>query len=167
MIARLGPEYILNQHGRHILLSASHSHMCKSWFIAARSICNKYNLPDPLLVLQSPSTPSKWKRLCKSKVIDWWEHRLRGEADILPSLEFFKTRYMSLSSPHPIWLSAGSPYEVGKAVVAARMLSGRYPTDLLSKHWTYDNPEGFCRLPGCLNLVGNLGHYTPSLLCPV
>ena len=71
---------------------------------------------------------------------------------------------MSLSFPHPIWTSAGSPYEVGKAVIAARMLSGRYRTDTLSKHWTRDNPEGYCRLPGCSNQEGNLVHIL--LHCP-
>ena len=63
-----------------------------------------------------------------------------------------------LSTPHPIWTSAGSPYEVGKAFIAARMLSGRYRTDYLARHWTKTNPDGLCRLPGCSNEVGNLEH---------
>ena len=71
---------------------------------------------------------------------------------------------MSLSAPYPIWTSAGSPYEVGKAVIAARMLSGRYRTDSLTKHWIRENPEGHCRLPGCSNQVGDLDHIL--LRCP-
>ena len=71
---------------------------------------------------------------------------------------------MSLSHPHPLWTHAGSPFEVGKAVIAARMLSGRYRTDQLSKHWTRDNPNGLCRLPGCNNQEGNLCHILLS--CP-
>ena len=65
---------------------------------------------------------------------------------------------MSLSIPHPHWLHAGSPFEVRKAVIACRMLSGRYRTDRLSRHWTKDNPNGYCRLPGCHDQVGDLQH---------
>ena len=59
---------------------------------------------------------------------------------------------------------AGSPYEVGKAVIAARMLSGRYRTDSLTRHWTKTNPDGLCRLPGCDNQEGDLEHIL--LHCP-
>ena len=121
-------------------------------------LTNKYNLPDPLLVLQYLPTYSHWKNVCKSKVIDWFEKHLRAEASLLPSLLFFQPSFMSLTSPHPLWLNAGSPFEVSKAVVVARMLSGRYRTDRLTRHWNKDNPHGFCRLPGCLHEEGNLAH---------
>ena len=65
---------------------------------------------------------------------------------------------MSLTSLHPLWLNAGSPFEVSKAVVVARMISGRYRTDSLARYWTKDNPNGYCRLPGCLLEEGKLGH---------
>ena len=71
---------------------------------------------------------------------------------------------MSLSSPHRIWTSAHSPYEVSKAAIAARMLSGRYRTDRLSRYWVPDNPDGLCRLPGCSGQEGNLEHIL--LHCP-
>ena len=158
MIARLGPENILHNHGRFILLSAKEDQPCKSWFLELRVLCLQYSLPDPLIVLQSPLSKLRWKHLCKSKVVDWWEQKLRGEADLLPSLQHFKPAYMSLSSPHPLWSCAGSPYEVGKAVIAARMLSGRYKTDRLTRHWTKTNPDGLCRLPGCENKEGSLEH---------
>ena len=109
MIARLGPLNILHSHGRHILLSAKGDVPCKSWFLLVRTLCQQYNLPDPLLTLQSPPPANTWKRLCKSKVIDWWEVKLRGEADHLPSLLHFKPAFMSLSSPHRSWAIAHSP----------------------------------------------------------
>ena len=56
---------------------------------------------------------------------------------------------MSLTKPHPIWSSFGSnPFQCHKAVITARMLSGRYLTDHLQRHWTV-NSEGFCLLPAC------------------
>ena len=135
-------------------------------FYLVRTLSQKYNLPNPLLILQTPPTKYYWKSLCRSKVVDWHEQKLRSEGDLLPSLQFFKPAFMSLSSPHPIWTCANSPYEVSKAVVASRMLSGRYRTDRLSRHWTSDNPDGLCRLPGCTNQEGNLTHillYCPAL----
>ena len=166
MIARLGPENILHQHGRHVLLNLGTSLGGKSWFAEIRSVCQQYCLPDPLLTLQSPPTHYHWKSLTKLKVLDYWQVKLRGEADHLLSLEYFKPSFMSLSVPHPIWTSAGSPFEVSKAVVSARMLSGRYRTDLLTRHWSRSNPEGLCQLPGCDGEVGTLQHillYCPAL----
>ena len=45
-----------------------------------------------------------------------------------------------------------------KAGIVARMLSGRYRTDRLTRHWNSDNPQGLCRLPECTNQEGDLAH---------
>ena len=65
MIARLGPDNLLNKHGRDVLLSTNLS--SKSWFLSVRQLSNRYHLPDPLKILQSKHY---WKSICKSKVID-------------------------------------------------------------------------------------------------
>ena len=73
---------------------------------------------------------------------------------------------MSLTKPHPIWSSCGSnPFECHKAVIASRMLSGRYLTDKLQRHWT-ENKSGFCLLPACesSDADGTLEHLL--LFCP-
>ena len=164
MVARLGPGNVLHHHGRTVLLSRSAS---RSWFVAVRSVCLQYALPDPLLVLQTPPTKETWKRLTKSKVIDYWEVKLRAQSAILPSLEYFHPEYMSLRAPHPMFLAAHSPFEVRKAIVVARMLSGRYRTDRLARHWSQTNPSGSCQLPGCTGTeLGDLPHillYCPAL----
>ena len=42
---------------------------------------------------------------------------------------------MSLSKPHPLWTScSNNSYEVSRAVVQARILSGRYKTDRLTRY---------------------------------
>ena len=82
--------------------------------------------------------------MIKKKILDYWEKKLRSDALNLPSLKYFHPHYYSLSSPHPLWTTAGSsPYEVKKAVVQARMLSGRYRTEMLRRHWS-ENKEGHC-----------------------
>ena len=72
---------------------------------------------------------------------------------------------MSLRSAHTLGTTAGSnSFEVSKAIVQAQMLSGRYPTDYLSRHWT--NRDGSCSLPSCrdMNTPGTLEHLLLS--CP-
>ena len=67
---------------------------------------------------------------------------------------------MFLTRPHQLWTSCDSnPYEVHKAIIQAQMLSGRYPTDRLSRQW---NPIGssFCSIPSCnMSVIGCLKHY--------
>jgi hypothetical protein len=159
MIANLGPEHILHKHGSFVL--SDHTSNSKfSWFRQVRTLCHRYSLPDPLYILQVPPSKEPFKRLAKQHVIDWWNVKLRTEADPvnLPSLEHFRPHYMSLSSPHPIWTSArSSPYEIRKATVQARMLSGRYRTCWLRRHWSGDS-TGFCRVPGCSGVPGTLKH---------
>ena len=111
MLVRLGEHSILQKHDRNVLLSVK----SRSWFHHIRLIAQQYNLPDPLFILQTPPTKEAWKRLYKAKIISWWEKRLRGEADILSSLPYFRPSYMSLSSSHPVWTMAETPYEVSKA----------------------------------------------------
>ena len=83
---------------------------------------------------------------------------MRLEAAPLDSLFLFRPNFMSLSRPHPIWTSAGSSnYEVKKATVQARMLSGRYRTCWLRRHWSGD-PTGSCQVPDCDGQPGTLLH---------
>ena len=72
---------------------------------------------------------------------------------------------MSLTTPHLIWSTCGSnPYEVHKAVIQAKMLSGRYVTDKLSRYWT-QNKAGICSIPTCTGQdIGSLEHLL--LFCP-
>ena len=57
---------------------------------------------------------------------------------------------MSLTKPHPLWTTTGgNPHEVAKAVQQARLLSGRYRTNALMKHWN-QSYTGQCSAPGCV-----------------
>ena len=155
MIARLGPAHILFKHGQHMLTAEqSNSH---SWFAQVRELSGQYSLPDPLQTLLYPPSKAAMKRMTKLKILDWWQTLLRAKAASLDSLSRFHADFMSLSTPHPIWTSAGSsPFEVKKATVQARMLGGRYRTCWLVRHWSDTN--GSCRIPGCSGDPGILPH---------
>ena len=157
MVARL-PENVLNKHAHNILTSAKPSAF--SWFQQIRDLCIQYKLPHPLSILQNPVRKQTYNKLVKSKVTDYWEQKLRYQATSLTSAPYFKPGYLSLSKPHPMLFACGSnPFECNKAVITARMLSGRYPTDKLQRHWS-QNQSGFCLLPECAQSesLGTLEH---------
>lgn len=146
MIARSEATSILQKIGRSSLLNTSNNRNKYSWFFRVRLVAYQYSLPDPLLVLQEPMEKAKWKSLCRSKVISYWEQKLREESDNLTSLKFFSPQYMSLREPHPLWQYPESGYEVSKAATVALMLSDRYSSDYHARHWSRTNPSGFCQL---------------------
>ena len=148
MISRL-PGSLLHEHAVRMLTVSKPSSM--SWFLQIRDICLQYSLPHPLSLLQNPPTKSTFKHLVKSKVLDYWETKLRLKAAPMRSLQFFKPEYMSLSRAHPIWTtSKNNPYETNKAIIQARFLSGRYRTESLCRFWS-DNTVGVCLLHSCVN----------------
>ena len=162
MICQL-KDSVLYKTSEYQLTSSKHSN--GSWIMQIRELCLQYRLPSPLSLLQSPLPKQRFKSLVKSLVLDYWEMKLRADAQPLDSLQYFNPKFMSLIRPHPIWTTCGSnPYEVNKAVIQARMLSGRYITDQLARHWTR-NTAGTCQLEGCSpQAIGSLEHIL--LQCP-
>ena len=66
--------------------------------------------------------------------------------------------FSDLTSCHfPLPIQSGHLQEIRKATVQARMLSGRYRTCWLRRHWSGD-PTGNCRVPGCSGVPGTLQH---------
>ena len=86
------------------------------------------------------------KRLFRSKVLDYWQTKLRSASSNLSSLAYFKPEFMSLARPHPIWTTCGNnSYEVTKAIIQAKFLSGRYRTEKLTRHFASEN-NGLCSI---------------------
>ena len=96
MICRL-QKNIIHEHAVNIYTSATI--VKKSWFLNIRELCLLYSLPHPLNLLNHPMKKEHYKKLVKSRVIDYWEKILRSEAASLNSLTFFKPKYMSLTTP--------------------------------------------------------------------
>ena len=159
MICRLTNDP-LNLHARHTLAFSKPS--TKSWFHQVREICLQYSLPHPLSLLDDPPKKEQFKKLTKSRVHDFWECKLRKDASSLPSLKYFRPTFMSLDKPHPLWTTAGSsPYEVNKACIQAKMMSGRYRTEKLCRFWS-NNKEGFCLSPSCDSIPEDIEHILSS-----
>ena len=147
MISRLDPGNILRRLAVVTLSTSKRS--SRSWFLQVRDLCAKYSITDPLAILSNPPTKYSFNRTAKSKIVDFWEKKLRSDAALLSSLNYFKAEFYSLAKPHPIWTTAGNnPHEAEKACCQARMISGRFRTCWLARHWSGD-PSGSCSLPTC------------------
>ena len=137
----------------------------KSWIYQIRELSLQYSLPEPLQQLQFPLTKVAFKRLIKKKVISYWEHLLRAEAadPRYSSLLFFNPKFMSLTTPHPLWTTSGSsPSKIAMATIQAQMISGRYRSESLCRHWS-KNKGGFCLLsPSCSNIIEDVPHILSS-----
>ena len=162
MICRL-PNSILHKHAINIFSSQTISP--HSWFHQIRDHCLAYGLPHPLKLLTSPLKKDRFKKMIKSRVIDYWEKTLRAEAEPLLSLTYLKPSFMSLTKTHPLWSTAGcSPSKVAMATIQARMVSGRYRTEYLCRHWS-SNKTGVCLLSEqCKTSIEDLPHIL--CLCP-
>ena len=166
MIIRL-PNNILHQHARNIFEARTISP--KSWFQQIRDLCLLYGLPHPLSLLKSQPTKETFKLLVKKKVVDFWESELRLQAKSLKSLKYFNADFMSLTSIHPLFLTAGrSPYKVAMATTQAVMLSGRYPCDSLLRHFSSKisgicESSATCRDNGVIDDIEHIIQSCPAL----
>ena len=151
----------LYDHAKHILLTAKNS--AKSWFLQIRELCLMYGLDHPLKLLSWPPSKSSFKQLVKKNVSMHWENLLQAEAAELPSLRFFMASYCSVMLPHIVWTTARTSFESRKATILARMKSGRFRSEYLTRHWS-NNQQGLCLAVTCDHVVGDLEHMLVN--CP-
>ena len=161
MVALLGPENTLYQHAVYVL----HHCVPNSWFSSLRQTADQYCLPDPLQILVSPPPKLAFKAKVKSTIKGYWHDTLVRQASSLPSLCYLRLHILPLGAgPHPVWWTCGSSSSaVRAATVQAKMLSGRYRSCWLRRHWTGES--GACRLPDCGQVPGDVAHLL-SAECP-
>ena len=161
MLARQGKTAILHRIATSILTNPVISYYASRhlWFLQVKRLCLQYALPDPLDILASPPSRSEWKRLVNRQVQTYWREKILAQAAALPSISHLRSTHLSLSSPSPlISLCKSSQHEIRKLTVQLRMLSGRYRTCWLRRHWS-GNISGNCEVPGCSpGTPGTLAH---------
>ena len=55
-------------------------------------------------------------------------------------------------------MTGNIPHEVSKAVIQARLLSGKYRFERFKRHYSNDNPEGLCSLNMCQGVNAHEGN---------
>ena len=154
MVALLGPSSILYRHGIYVL----HHSIKNSWFSQVRELSNQYSLPDPIQILISPPPKRSFKTNVKNSITSFWRASLISEAEPLTSLRYMRLHFLPLGrGAHPLWWTcSSSSSSVRSATVMAKMISGRYRSCWLRRHWTEES--GGCRLPGCGQVPGDTAH---------
>ena len=113
----------------------------------------------------SPPTKLQFKGKVKSAIKEYWHAALVRQAASLPSLRYLRLPFLHLGAgPHPVWWTCGSSSSaVRAATVQIKMLSGRYRSCWLRRHWTGE--PGVFRLPGCGQVPSDVAHLL-SAECP-
>ena len=157
MITRMPESNILHKHAKNVYNCTTLT--SKSWFHRIRELCLLYQLPHPSELMENPAPKDAFKTLVKKRVVDHWENKLRIDAAKLKSLEHFHPQFMSLSSPHPIWVTAASsPTKVVMASIQSLLISGRYRTQSLCSHWS-ENNSGICKLSETCQIEEDITHF--------
>ena len=82
----------------------------------------------------------------------------------LQSLKYFKPEFYSLTRAHYIWTTtSGFPFETSKSTVLARMISGRFRSEMFCRRFS-NNSHGYCLSPYCHNVAGTMEHILVT--CP-
>ena len=162
MICRM-PNDPLNKHGSYVLTNCKKS--SKSWFFQILDICNMYGLDHPLCYLEMPPNKLQFRNQVKTLVTNYWHFQLTEECKGLKSLKYFRPELYSLTKPHYMWsTTSGKPYETSKVTIQARMLSGRFRSEMFCRHFSSSNREGYCTANTCTKILGTLEHILVT--CP-
>lgn len=99
----------------------------KSWFVMAKLLLEKYDLPSIYDVLDEPPEKTAWKNLVSDAINSYWNEELRKDATNKTSLKYLNTENLEIGSPHPVWYTLSvDPREIEMAAVKARLLTGTY-----------------------------------------
>ena len=119
----------------------------RTWSNYIRKICKKYELPDPLTLLQSDTeSKSSWKHKVKRAVVSYHDNILRGNASTNSKMTYLNVSNRSVSGPpHPVLSNVVAANDVIKLRVQVRFLTGDYLTYSLNhSHGNGKSPH--CRL---------------------
>ena len=113
---------------KYILMMSTEKSL--TWSVHLRLIFRKYNLPDPLSLLESEVWPKlKWKELTKTRVQAYHEQLLREKARQNSKMEYLNVELTGLTGrSHPILSGVNTAREVEKLRPAVKMLAGDYLT---------------------------------------
>ena len=101
--------------------------MCQTnsttWSNHLRLICQQYQLPCPLQLLQSPAwSKEQWTSYVKTKITIWHENNLRSASRTNSKMLYLNTDLLGLSGrPHPALLNISCTQDVKKATHASQI----------------------------------------------
>ena len=112
-----------------------------------RKICQKYNISDPLTLLQStPESKLTWSNRTKKAITSHHDNILHQNASTNSKMEYLNVTNLSVNGPpHPVLRNVVAASDVIKLRVQVKFLAGDYLTYSLShSHGNGKSPH--CRL---------------------
>ena len=102
-----------------------------TWANHIKIICQKYDLPSPLYLLQEPAWPKQvWNSWVKTKIITWHEKSLRNKAKNNSKMKYLNVQLHGLSGrPHPALLRILSTQDSKKLRLHLKFLTSDYITN--------------------------------------
>ena len=102
-----------------------------TWSAHLRNLCLKYNLPDPLKLLESNDVwpKTKWITEIKTKITIYHEKELRQQAALNSKMVYLNVQLQGLSGcPHPVLQNINNMQEVKKLRIHLKFLTGDFLT---------------------------------------
>ena len=120
------PQTKLFQIVKYILMMTDNTSV--TWTAHVRILCLKYQLPDPLKLLDGTLWPKeRWKKHIESKILAYHEADLRAKAQKNTKLTFLNVQLRGLSGRcHPVLAGVNTTQDVVKLRPHLKMLAGDY-----------------------------------------
>ena len=111
---------------RYILMMSDNTSL--TWAAHVRLLCLKYQLPDPLALLDSNLwSKDRWKKHTETKILAFHEAELRSRARANSKLKFLNVQIRGLSGRHhPVLTGVNTTRDVVKLRPHIKMLAGDY-----------------------------------------
>ncbi|KAK3098774.1 hypothetical protein FSP39_022998 [Pinctada imbricata] len=134
-----------------------------SWFIYAKSILERYDLPSIYDLSESPPAKTEWNALIRKKVVTTWIDKVTTEAKSKSTLRHLCKAPYKKGTVHNLWRYASDDtIAVKKAGVKAKLVTGSYTLQADHARFYQNDRSTTCTL--CHNGVEDLYHFL--LLCP-
>ena len=98
----------------------------RSWVLQTQATLRKYGLDHIISIMHEPPSKEAWKEKIHKAIATFWSKKIQEEASEYSSLRFLPHSF-NPNSPHTVWESTTTdPYDVRRATIKARILSGSY-----------------------------------------
>ena len=138
------PETLAFKVVRYILVHAEENSRC--WGIFIRHLTRRYNLPDPLTLLDSnPPSKGSWKSTCSAAIYSFHENDLQTKASVNDRLTKLHVSLQGLHSHHPIFDHVTNARDVEKVKAQVKLLAGDlYLNDIIGERNNTSKQCLFC-----------------------
>ena len=91
-----------------------------------RRILHRYNLPNPITLLDNPVSKLKWKRQIKDAVFLYWKDRINKDCQLYCSLRYLNTEIYQPGQIHHLIKINGNPVRETKRLIKLKLVTDTY-----------------------------------------